>query len=73
GQRGNLVRTQSFAEDLPDGKWVEYDNHGEKLAEGSYKKAAKNGTWSYYDKGQVIQQVVYKNGMKSSESKKGSK
>ncbi|MBP5614376.1 MAG: hypothetical protein J6X35_09575 [Bacteroidales bacterium] len=43
------------------------------MAEGSYKNAAKNGTWNYYDNGQLYRQVTYKNGLKTSESSKPAK
>jgi len=30
------------------GKWIYYENNGEKAAEGTFEKGKKTGTWTYY-------------------------
>jgi len=36
------------AQGLNQGKWIYYENNGEKGAEGMFEKGKKTGTWTYY-------------------------
>jgi antitoxin component YwqK of YwqJK toxin-antitoxin module/Flp pilus assembly protein TadD len=36
------------AQGLNQGKWIYYENNGEKAAEGVFEKGKKTGTWTYY-------------------------
>ena len=47
---GVLSYEQEFADDVPDGKFVEYMGNERKVTEGTFKNGERTGTWTYWDK-----------------------
>ena len=59
-----LVRPQVGADEPPEnGPYVEWDENGQKQAEGHFKHGNKDGLWTKWDEnGKKKSEILYKNG-----------
>ncbi len=57
---GNIRETGTFVNDVPDGKWVEFDQNGQVKKEAFYKDGKKEGKWYVWtDDDQFLYEVIY--------------
>jgi len=48
---------------FPDGKWIRWNENGEKHCEGTYKNGKHDGKWTgWHENGQKFYECAYKNG-----------
>lgn len=60
--RGVLREEGCFVNNKADGKWTQYDAHGNVQMVGFYNQDVKEGKWYAYDQDQkTMYEVVYKN------------
>lgn len=60
GEKGYI--TGRYVEGLMQGKLIEYDDHGKLVSEGNYKDGAKNGTYRYYESGNLSVDETWQDG-----------
>lgn len=56
--------TPKFKESVKHGKWISYNERGEKIAEGSFFEGVKDGKWLFYQQGGLLlaNEMNYKKG-----------
>ncbi|MBT8287631.1 MAG: toxin-antitoxin system YwqK family antitoxin [Flavobacteriaceae bacterium] len=53
---GTLVKHYNYENDVLHGPSKHWDENGQLLIEGQYKRGKKNGIWTYYKNGEVLEE-----------------
>jgi len=57
-ENGKIQQQGLYKNGKLHGKWISYNAGGNKVAEGTYAKGAKVGTWFFYD-GKTLSEISY--------------
>jgi hypothetical protein len=67
-ENGKLLAEGEYFNDLKTGVWNFYYSNGQPKTQGSFRSDLKQGTWKEWDRNGSLNQVVYNEGIKMTQS-----